>query len=533
MRTSRRLGFTDEYLKQFGESCKWDSVQDMENLAWSHDGCLKEKSTDLNNAEGCLGNSGVQSLSSTSTASFGSPEGQFDSPSYQSLMPYSGENRHDVETGEACLKLEGEDFSDKLRELESEMFGPDVRTLDFPECAFYGGPEQSLMQTEKFRILMQMISSGDLRGVLIACAKAISENDMKTTEWLMSHLNHMVSVSGEPIQRLGAYMLEGLIARLSASGSSIYKSLGCKEAIAGSELLSYMHLMYELCPYIKFGYMSANGAIADAMRDENRIHIIDFQISQGSQWFPIIQALSAQPSGPPHIRITGIDDPVSSYARGGGLSIVANRLSNFAESCKVPFEFCGLNLPGAEIDYQSLGIRQGEAIAVNFAFTLHHMPDESVGTQNHRDRLLRLVKSLSPKVVTLIEQESNTNTSPFFPRFIETLDYYTAIFESIDETLPRNHINRINVEQHCLARDIVNILACEGAERVERHELLGKWNSRFNMAGFWPYPLSSVVNETIKNLLRKYCEKYRLEERDGALYLGWRNRALVASSAWR
>ncbi|PKI64222.1 hypothetical protein CRG98_015409 [Punica granatum] len=161
------------------------------------------------------------------------------------------------------------------------------------------------------------------------------------------------------------------------------------------------------------------------------------------------------------------------------------------------------------------------------------MPDESVSTLNHRDRLLRMVKGLSPKVVTLVEQESNTNTAPFFPRFVETLNYYTAMFESIDVTLPREHKERINVEQHCLARDVVNIIACEGAERVERHELLGKWRSRFSMAGFSPYPLSSLVNSAIKTLLENYSYKYRLEERGGALYLGWMDRDLVASSAWK
>ena len=71
-----------------------------------------------------------------------------------------------------------------------------------------------------------------------------------------------------------------------------------------------------------------------------------------------------------------------------------------------------------------------------------------------------MIKSLSPKVVTLVEQESNTNITPFFHR--ETLEYYLAMFESIDVTLPRNSKERINVEQHCLARDIVNLIACEG-----------------------------------------------------------------------
>lgn len=428
----------------------------------------------------------------------------------------------------SCITEDPIDLKHKLRQLENVMLGPGSDIIDSFEGTFNS---QLILEPEKWKQILE-IPRGDLRQGLIACARALAENDMPVADWLMTELRPMVSVSGEPLQRLGAYLLEGLVARLASSGSSIYKALKCKEP-ASSELLSYMHILYEVCPFFKFGYMSANGAIAEAVKGEERVHIIDFQIAMGSQWVTLIQALAARPGGPPCLRITGVDDPVSAYARGGGLHLVGKRLSRLAESCNVPFEFNAAAISGCEVELNNLEIRSGEALAVNFPFQLHHMPDESVSTENHRDRLLRLVKSLSPKVVTLVEQESNTNTAPFFPRFVETLDYYTAIFESIDVALPRENNERIQVEQHCLARDIVNIIACEGAERVERHELLGKWKSRFTMAGFTPYPLSPLVNATIKALLENYCENYRLEEVDGCLYLGWKNRALVVSCAWR
>lgn len=459
-----------------------------------------------------------------------SPMSQKDSQLYPTEPCLSPDTNYGSSISESCITEDVNDFRHKLKELETVMLGPDLDIL-----AIYNTLPSNIIATpdiDNWRQMMEAIPKGDLKKVLIACAKAVSNNDLLMAQWLISELRQLVSVSGEPIQRLGAYMLEGLVARLASSGSSIYKSLRCKEP-ASFELLSYMKILYEACPYFKFGYMSANGAIAEAMKDENRVHIIDFQIGQGSQWISLIQAFAARPGGPPQIRITGIDDSTSAYARGGGPNIVGRKLSKLAQTFKVPFEFHSASMFGCEVHLENLGIRPGEALAVNFAFMLHHMPDESVSTENHRDMLLRLVKSLNPKVVTLVEQESNTNTAAFFPRFLEALDYYTAMFESIDATLPRERKERINVEQHCLARDVVNIIACEGTERVERHELLGKWKLRFKMAGFSPYPLSSLVNATIKTLLQNYCTKYRLEERDGALYLGWLNRDLVASCAWK
>ncbi|KAI3466443.1 hypothetical protein Pfo_023106 [Paulownia fortunei] len=464
--------------------------------------------------------------SSPSTVSFSSNGSSTTQPDCLSDTNNSVHNNCLLAVSRSCSVDCVNDLENKSGELK-----PARQPILGPDSQIVGAPNQFSVESELSKQAIEIINRKNLKEMLVACAKAVADNDLLTFECLTSELRLMVSVCGEPLQRLGAYMLEGLVARLSSSGSSIYKALRCKEPTS-SELLSYMHLLYEVCPYFKFGYLSANGAIAEAMKNENRIHIIDFQITQGSQWITLIQALAARPGGPPQIRITGIDDSVSAYARGGGLEIVGRRLSSLAKSCGVPFEFHALAISGCDIESKHLRIQPGEALAVNFALMLHHMPDESVGIQNHRDRLLRMVKNLSPKVVTLVEQESNTNTAPFFLRFIETLDYYLAIFESIDVSLSREHKERINVEQHCLARDIVNIIACEGPERVERHELLGKWRLRFAMAGFTPFPLSSFVNATIKTLLENYCENYTLKESDGCLYLGWMNRDLVASCAW-
>ncbi|XP_022139645.1 scarecrow-like protein 21 [Momordica charantia] len=396
-----------------------------------------------------------------------------------------------------------------------------------PEAVHLGKRQKSLDES----LLQGGFPSDNLKELLIACAKALAENRMEDFDNLVATARGAVSISGEPIQRLGAYMVEGLVARKEASGACIYRALNCREP-ASNDLLSYMHMLYEICPYLKFGYMAANGAIAEACRNEDRIHIIDFQITQGTQWLTLLQALAARPSGAPHVRITGIDDPVSKYARGDGLEVVERRLAEISRKYDIPVEFHGVPVFAPDIRCDMLDIRPGEALAVNFPLQLHHTPDESVNVNNPRDGLLRMVKSLSPKVVTLVEQESNTNTTPFFNRFVETLNYYLAIFESIDVTLPRNNKKRINVEQHCLAKDIVNVIACEGIEREERHELFGKWKSRLTMAGFRQFPLSSYVNNVIRGLLGYYSEHYTLVERDGAMLLGWKNRNLISASAW-
>lgn len=491
-----------------------------------------ESSSTINDLIGCDSPS-YASVSSNSNRSPFSPQ---PSHSYHSDQHQSSDNTYGSPTSVHSSADDSYELKNKLRELEISLLGPDSGIVDSCHCCYKGSHQHqgvSPMAKYNWDQIVEMIPKLDLKEVLIRCAQAVADDDIETAVGFMNNvLPKMVSVSGDPIQRLGAYMLEGIRARLESSGSLIYKALKCEQPITSKDLMSYMHILYQISPYWKFAYVSANAVIGEAMLNESRIHIIDFQIAQGTQWLLLIQALASRSGGPPFIRVTGVDDSQSFHARGGGLHIVGKRLSDYAKSCGVPFEFHSAAMSGSEVELKNLVIKPGEALAVNFPYILHHMPDESVTTENHRDRLLRLVKSLSPKVVTLVEQESNTNTSPFFQRFVETLSYYTAMFESIDVALPRDDKKRISAEQHCVARDIVNMIACEGAERVERHEPWGKWRSRFLMAGFVPCPLSSSVMVAARNMLSEFNENYKLEHRSGALYLGWKNRAMSTSSAW-
>jgi hypothetical protein len=61
-------------------------------------------------------------------------------------------------------------------------------------------------------------------------------------------------------------------------------------------------------------------------KNENKIHIIDFQSAQGIQWITLLEAFTARHGGPPHVGITGIDDALSEYARGEVLEGIFNFL---------------------------------------------------------------------------------------------------------------------------------------------------------------------------------------------------------------
>ncbi|CAH9101696.1 unnamed protein product [Cuscuta europaea] len=431
----------------------------------------------------------------------------------------------------------------KLQELERALLddnGDDdefTRTsIEVESLVQKESPEESLSSDSEVSIINSS-NRGDNRPLitprkmLFTCAYAIQEGNIEKASAMINELRQMVSIQGEPSGRIAAYMVEALAARIDSSGKGLYKALKCKSP-PSNDRLSAMQVLFEVCPCFRFGFMAANGAILEALAGERRVHIIDFDINQGSQYYTLLQTLAGMRKTP-HLKLTGVDHPESVQRANGGLRLIGLRLEKLAEDLNIPFEFQAVPSQSTLVAPATLGCQPGEAVIVNFAFQLHHMPDESVSMVNERDRLLRMVKGLNPKVVTVVEQDVNTNTSPFLPRFAEAYDYYSAVFESLDATLPRDSQERMNVERHCLARDIINIVACEGEERIERYEVAGKWRARMMMAGFRTCPISRNVNDSIRKLIKQYSERYKVREDSGALHFGWEDKILIVSSAWR
>jgi hypothetical protein len=379
-------------------------------------------------------------------------------------------------------------------------------------------------EVEEQEVSSKIAPPVDLRQLLISCA--ISDNKSDDFERYIRMAKDAVSLRGDPIQRLGCYVVEGLLAR---KGTYIYKSLESKY------LFSIMQTHYQISTTLQFGYLAANEIIAEVMRNEDHIHIIDFQIGQGLQWISLLQTLAARPGGPPHVRITGIDDPVSQFARGGvGLEAVGARiLAAIPMEDYIPIEFNGVPDIAQNVTRGMLNVRPGEALAVSFPLLLQQVPDGSLDGNNLRGQLLTMVKSLSPKVVTLVEQDLNTNRIPFVHRFEETLDYYLAMFESMDVILPRNNQDRIDVEMHCWGREVASVIAWDGENRLLNHQLFPKWKTILTETGFRQYPLSSNAYSEILSKLSFNSEHYTLVNQNGALLLAWKDRYLISFSAWQ
>lgn len=356
--------------------------------------------------------------------------------------------------------------------------------------------------------------------LLLACADAISKNKIDVAAQKLEELYSHASLFGDSMQRIAAFFTEGLAARIVGKDNPMYKNLMQQSRL--DDYLSAFTTLYKVCPYFQFGHFTANQAILEAVADHPVVHIIDLDLMQGFQWPGLIQSLSERDEGPPKLKITGIGTSCTSLQDTG------RRLAAFAETYGVPFEFHAVVGELEDLAPRELGVISGEAVAVNCVMQLHRLGHEKL------NQFISGLRTLGPVMVTLVEQEANHNTSTFMGRFVEALHYYAAVFDSLDSSLPLASEERAKIEQLYFAQQIKNIVACKGADRIERHETLDIWQQRMELAGFRQLPLSSHAVTQAKLLLSlSPCDGYRLSQQPGgSISLNWQDRSLLTASTW-
>nr|BAQ20609.1 GRAS-family protein 1 [Lygodium japonicum] len=376
--------------------------------------------------------------------------------------------------------------------------------------------------------------------LLMACAEAVHNNELAAAVEMVGEIKRLASPQNGTMGKVANKFVDALTARIC--GLSTKDWITHHQSDAGLSDLLYCNF-YETCPYLKFAHFTANQAILEAFDGHKFVHVIDFNLMHGLQWPALIQALALRPGGPPHLRLTGIGPPQPDNK--DVLQDIGMRLAEIAASVNVTFSFQGVVATKLDdVKPRMLQARPGEAVAVNSVFQLHPLLySDNSSAEAPINQVLQSIKSLSPKIVTVVEQEANHNSPNFLDRFIQALHYYSTMFDSLEACglppdcepeLYSEMCQALHFTEMYLGKEIINIVACEGAARTERHESLSQWRMRMFKAGFRPLHLGSNAFNQASMLLRIFsAEGYTVEENNGCLTLGWHSRPLIASSAWQ
>lgn len=374
----------------------------------------------------------------------------------------------------------------------------------------------------------------DLRTLLIQCAQAVAANDRRTGSELLKQIRQHSHAFGDGQQRLAHYLANALEARLAGTGSEIYMQLARKQTTAVEFLKAY-HLYLAACPFKKISYFFANQTILDTVENAPRLHIVDFGIGYGFQWPCFLQRLGGRPSGPPKLRITGIDRPQPGFRPADRVEETGRRLADYAQTFNVPFEYVPIACSNWEtIQVEDLNIESDEVLVVNCCFQFNKLADETVAIDSPRDIVFKTIRKLNPNVF-IHGAINGAYSAPFFvTRFREALFHWSALYDMLETNVPREQPERMLIEREFFGREAMNVIACEGAERVERPETYKQWRVRMMRAGLVQLPLNQDIMKKARDKVRSSYHKDFVIDQDGQWMLqGWKGRIIYALSTWR
>nr|BAJ96029.1 predicted protein [Hordeum vulgare subsp. vulgare]BAJ96891.1 predicted protein [Hordeum vulgare subsp. vulgare]BAK03400.1 predicted protein [Hordeum vulgare subsp. vulgare]BAK05155.1 predicted protein [Hordeum vulgare subsp. vulgare] len=388
--------------------------------------------------------------------------------------------------------------------------------------------------------------------LLLNCAAAAASGRLDAANAALEHIATLAAPDGDAMQRVAAAFAEALARRALRAWPGLCRALLLPRAgPTPAEVAVARRHFFDLCPFLRLAGAAANQAILEAMESEKIVHVIDLGGADATQWLELLHLLAARPEGPPHFRLTAV------HEHKDLLSQTAMALTKEAERLDVPFQFNPVVSRLDALDVESLRVKTGEALAISSSLQLHRLlatdddtpvaaadkerrrssPDSSgllSPSTSRADAFLGALWGLSPKVMVVAEQEASHNTAGLTERFVEALNYYAALFDCLEVGAARGSVERARVERWLLGEEIKNIVACDGAERRERHERLDRWAARMEGAGFGRVPLSYYALLQARRAAQGLgCDGFKVREEKGTFFLCWQDRALFSVSAWR
>ncbi|XP_057811480.1 DELLA protein RGL1-like [Salvia miltiorrhiza] len=443
-----------------------------------------------------------------------------------------------------CRRLNGENMTFASYERESQMiFSPSVETL------IQLGAEKFIKSSSKVSDELSVLchpypssilchSGEDCEGVrlvetLLSCAEKVDKKQYEEACELLLECDRMSSATGSVIQRLVFYFAEGLYEKIDReTGQITPKGLGKKvedpliAVRSPDETTMAFHKELPISQITKFAGIQA---VVDNVGEARKVHFIDFEIRKGIHCIILMQALVDRCGVPIEcLRISAVC--VGGEMRAS-VEATGRRLVSSAQSLGLSFSFDVVMVEDLlELNEKCFQIDREEVVSVYAEYTLTHM----IGRPDRLEHVMKVMRSLSFRVMVVAEVETNCNSPIFVDRFVEALFFYGAYFESMADCV-RNVEQRCIAEATCFGSSIRNVVATEGRERKIRHVRMSVWRSFFSRFGFEETELSmsSVyqANLVVKNFASGSFFTFGIDGK--SLIIGWKGTPMSSISAWR
>lgn len=367
--------------------------------------------------------------------------------------------------------------------------------------------------------------------LLKAYGEAIGMGSIELGEVILRRISEKVSPVGATIERLGHYLSQG-----DDDQNDYLKQESRKN------YQKAFRAFYDICPYGKFAHFAANTAILEAIPEDVRtIRIIDFDMGEGVQWPPLLEALSRHRM----VRLTSItrrEDQVNSPQLQ--FKLTKRRLGDYARSQGLRLKIEEMDMEELLLEKRRMKKRGGgrEWMAFNCMVNLPHMKMER--RRKHAWEFIGVAKELLNVSNTCSSITSNRGLITFgcggdgvqlkhggdrgFGSFFDgSLLHFHALFESMEWHFPPQLSLARTAMESLFVGPYVSSLGC-----------FSKWEESHDMhlgVGLQGWRLSQENLVEAKEMVRgDNLYEIRIDGgMENEMVLEWRGTPLVKVSIWR
>ncbi|KAF5953579.1 hypothetical protein HYC85_006435 [Camellia sinensis] len=435
-----------------------------------------------------------------------------------------------VHVDELDFMLPKDDFSSDFEELENTFssgeIGEMATSLESEETPFqlpFGGEDQwSLSQSSN-----SSVTSMDV--ALSQPSLILPTDDMEIDNSL--GLVHLVQAYGEA----------------TGEGSDRARRNYLKQE-SSKNFHAAFKAFYQIFPYGKFAHFAANLAILEAIPpDVEIIHIVDFDIGEGTQWSSVIEAIGCQQR---EIRLTSIKwtkgDSNHDHTSGWRFDETKRRLLDHASYFGLTLKVEEMELHNLESEMKNMKKRGGrrEWWAFNCMVGLPHM-----GRVRSRRQVMEFLK-VAKEVLSIQTPNCNSSTKGImtfgdadgweilkkassFGSFLDGyVVHYQALLESMESTFPIQ-FGDARIALECLfVAPFVSSLSW--IQRWHEREELCDFQKSYNGLEGWRVSKESLMEA--KEMVREGVSPYGVVvegDNNNEMILEWRGVPLVRVSFWR
>ncbi|KAL3517366.1 hypothetical protein ACH5RR_019955 [Cinchona calisaya] len=371
----------------------------------------------------------------------------------------------------------------------------------------------------------------ELLQLLLIAAECVGHRQFDVASSLITRCRWIASDSGNPAQRIVFYFAEALQNRIDietgrTTPEKITEQFSYARNLQLDSNLSFL-ACHQALPFSQVEQFASMQTIIDNLKSATKIHLIDLHIRSGVQWTVLIQALAEHDDRPELLKITAVGTTNKQHIEETG-----KRLISFAQTLNFSLSFNVVMVSDMkELKLDMFGRAPDEAVAVYSPLILRTMISKADSLGN----AIKVIRRLKPAIVVVVEVEANHNSPLFISRFTESLFFYSAFFDCLEDCMERDNEHRKIIEGIYFGEGIRNMIGNEGDKRCTRNVMIDVWREFFARYGMAEVELSDSSLRQANMILNKFpkASSCNLTNTGKGIVIEWKGTPIHSLTTWK